>query len=373
MAAHSQGTVMRPFSTAKLAARACLVGLSILPAQVTARADGVPPIPLVPGLVGVYAAYLPGQSDGETLLSVQSADAQAVAFELRSIDPSASGGEPRIVTMTKVVRRADLLTANRVVVTFHTEDPERFPGSTIGGASSGLLARLKSGVKTPFILGIGDGPFGGLGARKYYRGDLQRIEANAVPIPVLLNGKRTTLPAVHTRGTLSVGRDSGEVELWWLDQPDNAMLLRAIFKGRSTQLVRVDLPDSQKVDLDVASGLASAACRVELHGVYFDTGSAVLLPQSMATIAEIVTVLAGKPDWRITIEGHTDDTGSETDNQWLSKRRAESVLTALVDQYGLPAGRFKAVGFGESRPIDTNDTVEGRAHNRRVELARQCP
>jgi outer membrane protein OmpA-like peptidoglycan-associated protein len=347
--------------------------LLVLATHSAAEADGAPHIPLVPGLVGVYAAYLPEQSDKETMVSVRSADDQAVTLEIRTVDPSNNGGEARGVAVTKVVRRVDLQRANRVVVTFHTEDPEIFPGSTIGGISSDLLAQLKSGMEPPFILGIGEGPFGSLGARKYYRGHLRRVEDDAAAIPVLLNGKRTTLPAIHTWGTLSVGRDSAAVELWWLNQPDNAMLLRGIFKGRSSQLVRIDLPDSPKADLDAASGLASATCRAELHGIYFDTGSAVLLPQSIATITEIAEVLSAKPDWQITIEGHTDNTGTEMDNQRLSKQRAESVLKALIDQQELPASRFKAVGFGESRPVDTNDTVEGRAHNRRVELARQCP
>jgi OOP family OmpA-OmpF porin len=88
----------------------------------------------------------------------------------------------------------------------------------------------------------------------------------------------------------------------------------------------------------------------------------------------IAAVLIEHPDWIVSIEGHTDAIGSETDNQALSERRAGAVRDALVSGHGIAEARLEAKGFGEAKPIETNETLDGRARNRRVELARVgCP
>jgi outer membrane protein OmpA-like peptidoglycan-associated protein len=76
------------------------------------------------------------------------------------------------------------------------------------------------------------------------------------------------------------------------------------------------------------------------------------------------------PDWRLGIEGHTDNIASDRFNLDLSRRRAAAVKDALVTRHGIDAARLTTGGAGESRPLDTNDTLEGRARNRRVELVR---
>ena len=73
-------------------------------------------------------------------------------------------------------------------------------------------------------------------------------------------------------------------------------------------------------------------------------------------------------DLRIRIEGHTDATGDDASNQTLSEARAEAVRQFLVDTYGIDESRLESQGFGESSPVDTNDTTEGQQNNRRVEL-----
>jgi outer membrane protein OmpA-like peptidoglycan-associated protein len=109
-----------------------------------------------------------------------------------------------------------------------------------------------------------------------------------------------------------------------------------------------------------------------LNGVYFDTGSAALLPQSDGEIAKVTTLVTGNSGWMVTIEGHTDNIGSEADNLSLSQHRASAVLSALTVA-GVTPDRLTAIGFGEAKPIASNDTLEGRTRNRRVELARQGP
>ncbi|MFN3202888.1 MAG: OmpA family protein [Bradymonadia bacterium] len=103
--------------------------------------------------------------------------------------------------------------------------------------------------------------------------------------------------------------------------------------------------------------------------VYFATNSAKIKRVSFPLLDEVAAVLKQIPSIRrIRVEGHTDARGSDTANQKLSQRRAESVLRYLTEQGGISPDRLVAQGFGESRPIDTNDTREGRARNRRVQF-----
>jgi OOP family OmpA-OmpF porin len=107
--------------------------------------------------------------------------------------------------------------------------------------------------------------------------------------------------------------------------------------------------------------------RIVLRGVNFDFDKSEVRPDAAVVLDEVVSILSGKPDVEVRVEGHTDSTGPEAYNQGLSERRADSVLRYLV-QKGIGEARLTSVGFGESNPIATNDTREGRALNRRVEL-----
>jgi outer membrane protein OmpA-like peptidoglycan-associated protein len=110
--------------------------------------------------------------------------------------------------------------------------------------------------------------------------------------------------------------------------------------------------------------------RVATRGILFAFNSSAIRPESTPTLDEIGTMLQDHPDLRIRIEGHTDSTGDDDYNQTLSEERAHAVLQFLVDEYGLDPSRLEAQGFGESAPVDTNDTPEGQQNNRRVELVR---
>ena len=109
--------------------------------------------------------------------------------------------------------------------------------------------------------------------------------------------------------------------------------------------------------------------RARVYGINFDTDSAVIRDESKQTLERIVSVLKSKPDWQMTIEGHTDSTGSAAHNQTLSENRAKSV-TDFLTAAGIPASRLKAAGFGATKPVAGNETELGRAQNRRVELVR---
>ncbi len=108
--------------------------------------------------------------------------------------------------------------------------------------------------------------------------------------------------------------------------------------------------------------------KIVTHGILFDPDSYVIKAESYKTLKEIARLLEDDPSLRLSIEGHTDSDGSEEHNMTLSQNRANSVRNYLISTYGIDAGRLEAKGWGESKPIDTNDTPEGKANNRRVEL-----
>jgi OmpA-OmpF porin, OOP family len=107
--------------------------------------------------------------------------------------------------------------------------------------------------------------------------------------------------------------------------------------------------------------------KIVINGVNFDFDKSTLKPVARDILDHAVTVIQPSASSRFRISGHTDSVGSDAYNQGLSERRAKSVGDYLVE-HGVQAQRLDAVGYGESRPVATNDTVEGRAKNRRVEI-----
>ncbi len=107
---------------------------------------------------------------------------------------------------------------------------------------------------------------------------------------------------------------------------------------------------------------------VAVRGILFDSDSDRIRPESRSVLDEIGTMLREHPDLRISIEGHTDSQGAEEYNRDLSQRRADAVRRWLMEQYALGEARLRAVGMGESHPVASNETAEGRQQNRRVEL-----
>ena len=104
-----------------------------------------------------------------------------------------------------------------------------------------------------------------------------------------------------------------------------------------------------------------------IEGVYFDFDKDTILPASNKKLTEALAVLNQFPDLKLEVQGHTDAKGDDAYNMDLSQRRAEAVVKWFTE-HGLSADRFRAVGYGETRPIDTNETDAGRAKNRRVEF-----
>jgi outer membrane protein OmpA-like peptidoglycan-associated protein len=154
--------------------------------------------------------------------------------------------------------------------------------------------------------------------------------------------------------------------------------------GAGDHVVVIDIPQyalyRQKVNLEageteeVVVSLKKAktrvtAQRIEIYEkVHFETGKAIIKPDSYALLDEVAeAVITHKQIKLMEVAGHTDDQGRLEDNQLLSQDRAQAVLDYLVGK-GVDPARLQAKGYGETRTIDTNETAEGRAANRRVEF-----
>jgi OmpA-OmpF porin, OOP family len=118
---------------------------------------------------------------------------------------------------------------------------------------------------------------------------------------------------------------------------------------------------------DMADALATKGS-VDLYGIYFDTDKTDIKPESGKMLDEVASLLKIDRSLKLEIAGHTDNTGSKDHNLQLSEGRAKSVVDALVKKYNVDAARLQAKGYGDTKPIAANDTADGKAKNRRVEL-----
>jgi OOP family OmpA-OmpF porin len=143
--------------------------------------------------------------------------------------------------------------------------------------------------------------------------------------------------------------------------------------GNVGRLVVVEPTEmAQKVEID-AGAMAEEiekSGRIALYGINFATGKADITPDSAKTLEQIAQLLKNKPDWKLRVEGHTDNVGKAKANLDLSKKRAEAVKGYLVKKLGVEAARLTSEGYGDTRPLAPNTDEDGRAKNRRVELSK---
>ena len=170
-----------------------------------------------------------------------------------------------------------------------------------------------------------------------------------------LAAKKTTANAV-THVSLLVAIDT-----IWTKKP--VTLLEIIeSKAMDTGMVTVNADA-------MAKGI-EATGHIAIYGIYFDSGSANITQESDSTLEEIDRLLKASPSLNLLLVGHTDSQGGYDNNIDLSQRRAAAVVKALVDQLGVNPKRLTAAGVGYLSPVASNDTAEGRAKNRRVELVK---
>jgi len=383
-------------------------------------------VPLRPGLTVVTAIAQFG-GDYESIKQIQQVSATGVRLSYRADNvpnpleglqklsgdkaPKASGS----VSGSRTVRTEDLQNAHDYMQWFGPNQPDVMPGSTAISVSREVLAELNAKGETQFSFRVGGlkGMAGSLlGALGQMAGGgapgapketkdladmgkgqcmLKRVGSGLTSFPVLLNDQRVSLPAVHAQCTTDDGLD----DFYFLDDLDNPLALAWKLAGSDTlQLVKISYPQqspqpvppgAQKAATSSASAGAGGGGgggqqierelkqkgQAEVYGIYFDFASDKIKPESEPVLREIADALNHNPAWKLRVEGHTDNIGGDDYNTNLSQRRAEAVKLALVSRYHIAADRLTPQGFGATRPKEPNDTLAGRARNRRVELVRE--
>ncbi len=338
----------------------------------------IPVIPLVQGLTTVSAVPR-ASGDEEQIMTVTAATPALTTFsvEFRTL----VGDKIESTTKTRQVRREDFVGSNRLNLVFQDGDATLFPGATLSQLSFASLQQLKNDGKVSLIVGTianyseQESPASIMAVaagRKYFRGTLERVGTAPVPLSVQVNGVTAVLPTIHGKGLFSVGDERMEIAVWVLDDAQNPMVLKSQQGKSFGQTVRINFPTAKLQTVTLQQALSSGNCRTNLNGIYFDFASATLLPQSTPALQAVADLLAANPNWSIRVEGHTDNVGGDAQNAALSTRRANAVRDTLATAHKIAASRLQASGEGAKRPVASNDSLEGRAANRRVELSRSC-
>ena len=140
-------------------------------------------------------------------------------------------------------------------------------------------------------------------------------------------------------------------------------------------LVAVDVVVGQAVENkmiqpkaeEMSKALAQTG-KVDIYGILFDVDKTDIKPQSKPTLDEVAKLLKSDAALKLEVAGHTDNSGGADHNMKLSEGRAAAVVQGLVKDYGINSARLQAHGYGDTRPVASNDTEDGRSKNRRVEL-----
>jgi outer membrane protein OmpA-like peptidoglycan-associated protein len=370
------------------------------PSSSSSNAKGM--APLKEGML-VVTAVADMRGDYESMKQVVSIDASGTTLSYHSDKPKpgtgiqGSAGSQEETAATRKVLTQDLNGAHDYAEIFGANDPESFPGTTAISASREVFAELEQKGATSFsfrpdglkgaigsllgtfssIAGVDTKDVGGVSLEKLSKEQctLQREGKGLFAFPVLLNAQPVTLPALRA-GCMT---DDGPADFYILDQPDYPLMLSwKLGSGSQLQVIKITYPPSpqpkKSEQAPQATGIEQQLKekkKVDIYGIYFDFASDRLKPESTPVLDEIAGVLKDNPDWKLTVNGHTDNVGGDAYNLDLSKRRAAAVKQALVTRYQVAPDRLSTDGFGATRPVDTNDTLAGRARNRRVELTRE--
>jgi len=363
--------------------------------EIAAQASA--PVPLKVGLTLTEVWIRNPQEEYECLL-------QVTAIHRDSIDATHDCDKPNSRRhMKRRLCRADLDAADMLItqtgqVTVIGASGEDLPETTAGATWISLSRRQFTELKRTGSV------------RHHYvqpngRGDGLDVEATAVlrreraeTARVVVNDRMIEVPVIRASGDADLwqwGRnEKGRVTALILDNDQFPLLVDYIHSTESSEqpvfrlnFAKISFPGARRDEIrSGAAGPGEAGGkegtgemerqlaenrRVDVYGIYFDFNSDRIRTESAPILEEIADVLRRNPDWTLSVAGHTDNVGGDAYNLDLSRRRSEAVRRTLVDRYGIAATRLTTAGYGAAAPKDTNETPEGRARNRRVELVRQ--
>lgn len=171
--------------------------------------------------------------------------------------------------------------------------------------------------------------------------------------------------------------EDGGLEIVILKIAKNNSEVWAKIEAGSNGMYNIHLVEKEIMNQQIVADASSlensikADGKAAVYGIYFDTDKSVLKPESEPSLSEIAKLLNVNPALKVYIVGHTDNIGSFEHNLKLSKDRADAVVKELVSKHSINANRLQPVGVGPAAPVASNETEEGKAKNRRVELVAQ--
>ena len=319
-------------------------------------------VPMKVGLT-MMKIWSTNKGDLETLTQVQSVDDHSVNVTASSPDRN---DPTKTLHGQRNICLADLQSGNLYVTSWGSSYPDTMRQVTMFSLSQSEFQALKEKGEVPFTYWDSATRVGnGYTLSSKAEGTLQRVEPGDVPVSVIVNEQKVDLPTIHAKGELS----GHPAQLYVIDDPKNPIVLDYEMPDSKFQIkiMKITFPTETKA---IEKQLETEGKAI-VYGIYFDFNSSTIRPESEPVLKEIADALHDHPDWKLSVNGHTDNVGGNVYNQKLSVRRAESVKQALMDRYQIAGDRLQTGGFGAGSPIDTNDTPEGRARNRRVELIKQ--
>jgi outer membrane protein OmpA-like peptidoglycan-associated protein len=202
------------------------------------------------------------------------------------------------------------------------------------------------------------------------------------PVPVLISGRvinKKTGDAFVNNSSLRVmiegpGKQSPEIEIATGKYKTsllsgNSVVISASAPGFYPIYETIDLTKQKSSSLSIDLYLApiEVGQSIRLNNIFFEPGKATLKKESYRELERVVSFLEDNTDMKIEIAGHTDNVGEASMNEQLSRARAKAVATYIISK-GIRASRVVTKGYGSSKPVSSNDTTEGKTHNRRVEF-----
>ena len=375
-----------PYSDLEVVKKSDIPNIQCPATNVVAPADVIKPtagrIPMREGLIvtTTYGRRLGDVEERMTTSSIEPSNMTITNNGLYFTDDDDPKG--RISSSIRVLCAADMKSAYGYAHWGWEHSPSVSPGVTSEVLSAAAFQQLKETGKLTFrYLDYIKTPNEDGYYKHWQLGELSRVEHDDIPYPAIVNDSITTLPAIHARGLLTAqGKGANKASKYTVDRPTvldlkisddplNPIVLFFTFEDDPFRIVvtKIQFPNQEK---RIGQALAKEK-KAAVYGIYFDFNSDKIKPESKQVLDEIAQALNDNPGWKLTVDGHTDNIGGDAYNLDLSKRRSLSVKQALVTQYHIAPERLSSTGSGVAGAIDTNNTIIGRSHNRRVELTRE--